>query len=94
MGSSKKELLKIKDCKQGQWLALDTKEFGWIAGVVQDINKKSFRFRIMRRKVNSEAPSLKTLEGWDECSCVTVQYFFESPHFPRALMMGFKSPKT
>jgi hypothetical protein len=84
--------LKINESDKGQWFALETQEFGWVAGYVMSSNKKQMRFRIMKRQVNQTLPSTTSLEGWEACNSVTTTYFFESKSFPRAIKMGFKSP--
>lgn len=74
--------------KVGRWIALQTKEFGWVAGPIMLVDEEKINVRLLRRQKNSPSPSVKDLRGWEPIQALPATYFFESVSFPRIIPLG------
>jgi len=89
MELKKERSWKIEELKKNRWLAMQTKEFGWVAGYILAKSKNKLSVRILRRQINI-TPSTTDINSWEMCNAVTCAYFFEANNFPRIIPMPYK----
>lgn len=106
MDLKKKKKLKTKDRGQlihkgkrsseeqledGRWVAMKTKEFGWIAGWIKEIDNEKIMVRVEKRQINNPIVDTKSMKGWEEIiSPTTMTFFKEAVNCPRMILMPFK----
>ena len=77
-----------ENLKKGRWVAIQTEEYGWLAGPITFWDGVKLTVRATRRKLNHLSPSIKSLDGWDEINPIPMTFFSAAKNMPRILPMS------